>query len=600
MPVGSSFRSFVEQKLGTFPHFLVYVVFEWVVIILLFIDGFLAFVSNEIARFFELRIPCLLCTRIDHVLVHRDSNFYYNESICEIHKKDISSLAYCNVHKKLSDIRCMCQGCLLSFATEKDSDFDKYKSLVGILHKDADYFVEDDRKLLVKPLKKDDSEIASDEKSEMLKCSCCGEPLKSRSSSKYNRSLSMNAPPPSPRAPLFGSRNDEGGNMDLPSSIRYTELKLVADNELELPEDEDASNADTQVREDVKAARVPLLPDTEDIGEDAARTPTTRGNKFFGIPLSDSPRWANRASRKVTVDKLDFIMESHDANEADGNILTRLKRQVRMDRKALTALYMELDEERSAAAVAANNAMAMITRLQAEKAAVQMEASQYQRMMEEQAEYDQEALQLMKDMVFKREEDIKALEAELEMYREKYGHIKKIGSEICEFDVEDDYQDMKSQPWSMFSDKSDSGSSNGADHSENERAYEQTVEYGGGVPDVSTLDFEGERSYLLNLLGELEQKINSPSDETSIPSEVAVVMPENEVRGNENRGGMLTREVSMIRERLRAIEAESGFLKHAAMTLQQGGEGTKLLTEIAQHLRKLRQPGQSPSEDTDA
>lgn len=45
--------------------------------------------------------------------------------------------------------------------------------------------------------------------------------------------------------------------------------------------------------------------------------------------------------------------------------------------------------------MAAYNAMAMITRLQAEKAAVQMEALQYQRMMEEQAEYDQEILQEM-------------------------------------------------------------------------------------------------------------------------------------------------------------------------------------------------------------
>lgn len=57
--------------------------------------------------------------------------------------------------------------------------------------------------------------------------------------------------------------------------------------------------------------------------------------------------------------------------------------------------------------------------------------------------------------------------------------------------------------------------------------------------------------------------------------------------GNENKAA-LTREVSLIRERLRAIEAESGFLKHAAMTLQSGDEGSKLLTEIAQHLRELR------------
>lgn len=51
----------------------------------------------------------------------------------------------------------------------------------------------------------------------------------------------------------------------------------------------------------------------------------------------------------------------------------------------------------------------------------------------------------------------------------------------------------------------------------------------------------------------------------------------------------LRREVSVIRERLSAIEAESMFLKHATMTLQRDDEGIKLLTEIAQHLRMLRQ-----------
>lgn len=69
--------------------------------------------------------------------------------------------------------------------------------------------------------------------------------------------------------------------------------------------------------------------------------------------------------------------------------------------------------------------------------------------------------------------------------------------------------------------------------------------------------------------------------------------------GNENKA-ILTREVSIIRERLKAIEADSGFLKHAAMTLQKGGEGTKLLTEIALHLRKLRQSLKVLSEDIDA
>jgi hypothetical protein len=127
---------------------------------------------------------------------------------------------------------------------------------------------------------------------------------------------------------------------------------------------------------------------------------------------------------------------------------------------------MELDEERSASAIAVNNAMAMITRLQAEKATVQMEALQYQRMMEEEAEYDQEALQVMKDSLLKREEEIKILESELEAYREKYGHIKKVGSDIVEADADENYQEIKSQSLSSFGEKSDCGSSSGADQNE--------------------------------------------------------------------------------------------------------------------------------------
>lgn len=188
------------------------------------------------------------------------------------------------------------------------------------------------------------------------------------------------------------------------------------------------------VKEDVKAVKVPLLPEPEDVHE-SSRTPVFgKGNKFFGIPLTDSannsPRWAIRISRKSPLERSELSAETYEADMMgpgeNDSILNCLKRQVRIDRKSLMELYMELDEERSASAVAANNAMAMITRLQAEKAAVQMEALQYQRMMEEQAEYDQEALQATNDLLAKREEDIKVLEAELDAYREKYGYLGKV------------------------------------------------------------------------------------------------------------------------------------------------------------------------------
>ncbi|XAR65429.1 hypothetical protein NMG60_11009558 [Bertholletia excelsa] len=568
-----SFKCFVEQEMGKFPQFVIYAILEWIIIILLFLDGLISYFCNEFANFFEMKIPCLLCTRIDHVFVRRDSNFYYNESICENHKKDVSSFAYCHMHRRLSDIRSMCERCLLSFATEKEADIDTYKSLVGILHKDIDTFLDDDHLSNSNLGRKE--EIAVGEKDGVQRCSCCGEPLKlkvpskqmARNNSSMNPRILSQGPAPSPRAPLMAWRNEDTRNPELPH-IRYSELRFHD----ELQEDEDGSHLEKLAcGEDNKAASVPLLPETDEFHEDAAfaRTPSfAKGNKFFGIPLSDSasasPRWASRLPRKLQLEKSELFAESHDGpTDSDGDsILNRLKRQVRLDRKSLIELYMELDEERSASAVAANNAMAMITRLQAEKAAVQMEALQYQRMMDEQAEYDQEALQMMKDMLAKKEEETKALEADLESYREKYGPITRVGSEEGEVDDEEDYQEMKSQPF----ERSDSGSP-----SEGGRQGR-----GSSVEEMS-LDFEGERAYLLGLLKNLEKK-------------VAMSM------GNENRAS-ITREMSLIRERLRGIEADSGFLKQAAMTLQKGGEGTKLLTEIAVHLRKLRQSVKLSSED---
>lgn len=99
--------------------------------------------------------------------------------------------------------------------------------------------------------------------------------------------------------------------------------------------------------------------------------------------------------------------------------IEKLKAALKSERKALSTLYLELEEERSASAIAANQTMAMINRLQEEKAAMQMEALQYQRLMEEQSEYDQEALQLLNELMLKREKEKQELEKELEAYRKK-------------------------------------------------------------------------------------------------------------------------------------------------------------------------------------
>ncbi|KAG2305483.1 hypothetical protein Bca52824_034134 [Brassica carinata] len=70
--------------------------------------------------------------------------------------------------------------------------------------------------------------------------------------------------------------------------------------------------------------------------------------------------------------------------------------------------------------------MAMITRLQEEKALFQMEALQNLRMMEEQAEYDMEAIQKLNDLLVEKEKLIQDLEAEIEYFRDHQTPQKKL------------------------------------------------------------------------------------------------------------------------------------------------------------------------------
>ncbi|KAG2254280.1 hypothetical protein Bca52824_084416 [Brassica carinata] len=513
-----SFKDFVEQELGPFPKFLIYTVLEWILITALFIDGILAFLSNQFARFFDLNAPCLLCTRIDHVLVPRHPHFYYNESICDSHKKKVSSLAYCHVHKKLSEIKHMCEGCLLSFATEKETDCDTYKSLIGILHKDLELLIDDERDLPL-GLKKGDNLVqatthlidykTNNDDSLKQHCSCCGELLKIKTEKFLRKNNSFLAPAPSPR-------------------VSYNKL---SENESEFK--------DFDVEE---------------------RTPSfvRGGNKFFGIPLSDSaqnsPRWSVRSHRKPSLDKTDIT----DSNGE--SILNQLKKEVRLDKKSLIDLYMELDEERSASAVAANNAMAMITKLQAEKAAVQMEALQYQRMMDEQAEYDQEALQSMSSDLAKKEEEFKDLEAEFDAYRERYGYLtddEASGDEFLEEEgnarADDGCQETK--PDSDFEDCS-------SNHEEDAENIDQ-----------------------LGVLVQMES-----SEESSAVNGASA----EEEKGNISKEGMV-KELSEITERLSALQSDGELLKRISDVIDVS-EGEAMLLQISKNLHMLRSFVAMPSE----
>ncbi|KAK4406098.1 putative myosin-binding protein 5 [Sesamum angolense] len=94
-----------------------------------------------------------------------------------------------------------------------------------------------------------------------------------------------------------------------------------------------------------------------------------------------------------------------------------LEQTLEEERNARAALYVELEKERSAAATAADEAMAMILRLQEEKASIEMEARQYQRMIEEKSFYDAEEMDILKEILLRREKEKHFLEKEVEAYR---------------------------------------------------------------------------------------------------------------------------------------------------------------------------------------
>uniref|UniRef100_A0A803PC76 GTD-binding domain-containing protein n=1 Tax=Cannabis sativa TaxID=3483 RepID=A0A803PC76_CANSA len=360
---------------------------------------------------------------------------------------------------------------------------------------------------------------------------------------------------------------------------------------------------------------------------------TNNNHLFFGLELNDNDE--EKFHKKLlllerresgTEESLDGSVLSDIESGGDG-ILTmeKLKSVLKSERKALNALYAELEEERSASAVAASQTMAMINRLQEEKAAMQMEALQYQRMMEEQSEYDQEALQLLNDLMTKRERENQELEKELEMYRKR----------IQDYEAKEKIMVRRMREESIItrSRNSSMSCSNAEDTSDelsvdlNHEAKAEEEDCVGGdnqnTPadavlylDESLNGFEEERLSILDQLRVLEEKLFTlQTDEEDRcfedvkPIEAKRLLPFFDATEEENEDGeesfdfvmmqspeferenkkfAIEEEVDHVYERLQALEADREFLKHCISSLSKGDKGLHLLQEILQHLRDLR------------
>ncbi|XP_059286408.1 myosin-binding protein 7 isoform X2 [Lycium ferocissimum] len=95
-----------------------------------------------------------------------------------------------------------------------------------------------------------------------------------------------------------------------------------------------------------------------------------------------------------------------------------LERALEHEQEARDALCLELEKERNAAASAADEAMAMILRLQEEKASIEMDARQYQRLIEEKSAFEAEEMNILMEILMRTEREKHFLEKELEVYRQ--------------------------------------------------------------------------------------------------------------------------------------------------------------------------------------
>jgi hypothetical protein len=301
-----------------------------------------------------------------------------------------------------------------------------------------------------------------------------------------------------------------------------------------------------------------------------------------------------------------FDVNATSEDEGDSS-LQRLKQQAEHAKKKLSILYKELEAERNASAVAASEAMAMINRLQEEKASMHMEALQYLRMMEEQADHDQKAIEKLNDLLTEREKDVLDLEAELinrsRLHEPfdigKFGATDGVmafgtldGSDFIRntmFDFEDEKTKLLESLYrleetlSMSStNRLDLGDTNDnledgplRDHPRTGTQYIENSELG-----TSLLTQE-------HLYGESVSSQHNDENQ-SVENQKSFALCSHLDDGKLHSVTNVRHEVSLLNNRLNALEADQNFLRQMLSSLNCSSDGVHCGQEITSHLRELR------------
>ncbi|KAL0389419.1 UNVERIFIED_CONTAM: putative myosin-binding protein 4 [Sesamum calycinum] len=333
------------------------------------------------------------------------------------------------------------------------------------------------------------------------------------------------------------------------------------------------------------------------------------------LPVSGSP-----TKNESEYESLVGITVSYIEGES---IVDILKRQIEHDRNIINSLYKELEEERNAAAIAANQAMAMITRLQEEKATLHMEALHYLRMMDEQAEYDMEALERANELVAAREKELQDMEIELDFYRSNLLDEQEVYSVQKETSVV--YNQVAAHTENIP--KLPNGSTSNLD--------DEKLSVLQGLKNLETNLHQAhlsgkldEMPYVLNPekikveLANLEElppngeTLNQKKEENGLVVHKVIPLSNgnysqdsalygNPTQGKENvclhqnsdnfsanqgeiNSGIVDKDIAELHDRLEALQKHRNLNKHASELLRNGINGTQVVHELAHQIHELR------------
>ncbi|XP_047333141.1 myosin-binding protein 3-like [Impatiens glandulifera] len=621
----NNFATLVHNNTNNITLILVYAFLEWVLIFLLLLNSIFSYLIVEFANYFGLKPPCPWCSRIDHFLNPKKGKDFQKDLLCENHAAEI-----------YHHLGCFKNGSSLSGEEECLKGDDGSNGNV-LPQQHLEFFLGHDGFRLI-PIELIDSR--SDE--HKVKCENREKDLdfelNETMEMEENQNSIIEQKNPKAYSEVEYEDEDEGDEfLQLP--LNETEADVSIGTEIPDLDLTDEISVTVLNEEQFESETIELKPISIELTEHHLLSIDEENNNLVEeekVPETPTSLDSFHQLHKKTDESLDGSVVSEPEGIDGISSVEKLQAALRAERKTLHALYMELEEERSASAVAANETMAMINRLQEEKAAMQMESLQYQRMMDEQSEYDQEALQLLNDLMTKREREKLELERALEIYRKR----------VIEYESK---EKTKRGNRSMRSESS-CGSSIHAGESDGLSIDldRETENHNTPVDEVLKLEetlgnYEDERVQILQRLQVLQQKLLIIEDNEHgyrfnregdlevqkmdgtngklMGAEGKRLLPLfdalHDVNGSDDELGphgcsfngeygyfegcsfdpieleerkvAVEEEADHLFERLQAVEADREFIKHCIRSLKKGDKGMDLLQGILQHLQNLRE-----------